>query len=215
MSSSGPHATANNGAARSLYDLAFTEPFARKLASLASSNQPNSRLALLSCLAEMTLREEFPDTAAAVHPTTSGASFVPTGADRERAAEKWPQFESGECVRVAAESDPKSCKELTIADLKVFPRHIAEDGCLYPVLTKSGDRVIVCVRECGRSTWRHGFVANMKNMPPISTGGGQYAYPVVYQKSPRAVGYFKVSRGEIFYDAVLSSGMDIDPYGLD
>ncbi|RPD70773.1 hypothetical protein L226DRAFT_219877 [Lentinus tigrinus ALCF2SS1-7] len=80
---------------------------------------------------------------------------------------------------------------------------------------KSGDRVIVCVRECGRSTWRHGFVANMKNMPPISTGGGQYAYPVVYQKSPRAVGYFKVSRGEIFYDAVLSSGMDIDPYGLD
>ena len=94
MSSSGKQTTGNNHAARSLYDLAFTEPFARKLALLASSNQPNSRLAVLSCLAEMTLREEFPDATPAAHTTTSSASCVPTGADTEDAtAEKWPHFE--------------------------------------------------------------------------------------------------------------------------
>ncbi|TFK91519.1 hypothetical protein K466DRAFT_582736 [Polyporus arcularius HHB13444] len=142
MSSSGPPATGSNGGSRTLSELAFAEPLVRKLASLAASNQPNSRLALLSCLADMTLREEFPDATPSVQTTTPSASCGPTGADRERVTEKWPQFESGECVRVAAESDPKSCQELTIADLKVFPRHIAADGCMYPVLTKVSPRVV-------------------------------------------------------------------------
>ncbi|RDX51484.1 hypothetical protein OH76DRAFT_296055 [Lentinus brumalis] len=161
MSSVGPSATGSNGGPRTLSELAFAEPFVRKLASLAASNQPNSRLALLSCLAEMTLREEFPDATPSVQTTTPSASCGPSGADREHVTQKWPQFEvnvvagasssmltltlalqSGECVRVAAESDPKSCQELTIADLKVFPRHIAADGCMYPVLTKVSPRVV-------------------------------------------------------------------------
>ncbi len=46
-------------------------------------------------------------------------------------------------------------------------------------------------------------------------GGGQYAYPVIYQKDPRALDYFKSSQGTILYDAVLSTGTEWDVYGPD
>ncbi|TFK91518.1 hypothetical protein K466DRAFT_313412 [Polyporus arcularius HHB13444] len=80
---------------------------------------------------------------------------------------------------------------------------------------KTGDRVIVCVRKDGFSSWKHGFVANLHDMPPISTGNGQYAYPVIYQKDPRALDYFKSSQGTILYDAVLSTGAAVDVYEFD
>ncbi len=98
--------------------------------------------------------------------------------------------------------------------------------------------MIVCVRKDGFSSWKHGFVANLHDMPPISTvhiplrmaatwdppnshnlllaqGGGQFAYPVIYQKEPRALDYFKSSQGTILYDAVLSTGAALDVYEFD
>ena len=78
MPSAGQNATENN-ASRSLHDLAFVEPFARKLASLTSSN-PITRLATLSCVAEiLTLKEGYPDAV----PPRSTPSASPESYDAD------------------------------------------------------------------------------------------------------------------------------------
>ncbi|KAI0757608.1 hypothetical protein C8Q80DRAFT_1265500 [Daedaleopsis nitida] len=145
-------ATAHRGSAnRNVNDLAFVASIARKLSSLASSSQPNSPLAMLSCVADLTLREEFPNATARprevpVSVSPSEGSYDGDTEDAEMLQE-WPTFESGESVRVQMGSsrDADSWRYLTIADLKKFPPCVSERECRYPVLTQTRPRVVTYI----------------------------------------------------------------------
>lgn len=95
MSSSTQVATNHNNAALTVHDLAFVETIARKLSSLASTNHYSSPLAMLSCVADLTLKEEFPDADAAKGAAPSATPSEAYDADTEDAAplDEWPRFE--------------------------------------------------------------------------------------------------------------------------